>query len=190
MILAARGDRELIVTAGAAAFAFAVSVVAVLSNFETWRLPSIATPRGYAVRSFVAMRTNTALAAIAYGWGAAAMLGLYLTPLTGLKWQHGWQYGSAMALLAGLCFAFIRTLPLPGWGRRAGDGQWHALLARPLSIAQAAISAGGLGALALSGKLASVRADWAANRVFAALAISILAVSIASLVSLARARHD
>ena len=190
MVLAGRSDQKLMVTAGAAVFAFAISIVTVFSNFEAWRLPAATTPRSHAVRAFLAMRTNTTLGAIAYGWGAAAMQGLYLTPLTGLKWQHGWQYALAMALLAGCCLAFIQTLPLPGWRNRPGERQWHSKLALPLAAGQAAISAGGLGILAISGKLASERADWAANRVFAALAVSVLAVSIAALVSLARARQD
>ncbi len=143
MVAAGGAGSKSFVSAGAALFAFALSIAAVLSNFEAWRLPPIATPRAHAVRSYLAIRINTVLGAIAYGWGAIAMQGLYLTPLTGLKWQHGWQYAMAMALLAGSCIAFVRTLPLPAPARRGETWQWHSALARPLAIAQAAISAGG-----------------------------------------------
>jgi hypothetical protein len=56
-------------------------------------------------------------------------------------------------------------------------------LAAPLAAAQGLVAAGGLAALALSGKLWSTRADWAANRVFAALAVAVLAISVAYLVA-------
>lgn len=184
MIKAAAASRADLVTAAAAAFAVGAVLVAVLCNVEAWRRPSSSgDAAGDALLASGRLRQNTWLAAIAYLWGAVAMQGLYLTPLTGLKWQHGWQYALAMLLLAAGSLAFERTL-LPavpgqdprGWGR-------HFRLALPLASGQALVAGGGLAVLALSGKLGSVRADWAANRVFAALALAILAIAVCSLVS-------
>lgn len=180
MILAASRDATLMVTLAAAAFAVTAVIVAVLSNVDPWR------DRAEVIGALTAsgrLRTNTRLAGIAYAWGAVAMQGLYLTPVTGLKWQHGWQYALAMALLAVASWAFARTLrpALPGKDPRGW--RTHFRLALPLALGQVLVAGGGLAALALSGKVWSTRADWAANRVFAALAVAILAISIASLVS-------
>lgn len=183
MIKAAAASRADLATAAAAAFAVGAVLVAVLSNIEAWRCPSSGDAAGDALLASGRLRQNTWLAAIAYLWGAVAMQGLYLTPLTGLKWQHGWQYALAMLLLAAGSLAFERTLlsAVPGqdprgWGR-------HFRLALPLASGQALVAGGGLAVMALSGKLRSVRADWAANRVFAALAVAILAIAVCSLVS-------
>src|SRR5262245_60380485 len=74
------------------------------------RQPDLATAAASSLALVVAMAAVTSagsgargsawLAALAYAWGAIAMQAAYLTPLTGLKWQHGWQYALAMALLA------------------------------------------------------------------------------------------
>lgn len=135
-------------------------------------------------------RDGALLAAIAYAWGAVAMQAAYLTPLTGLRWQHGWQYALAMALLALgaiLVARSTRKSDVAG-GSSAGTGSLHRL-ARPLAAFQALIAGGGIAALAISGKAASVRADWAANRVFLGLAASILVVSLIYLAAGRGARH-
>lgn len=124
-----------------------------------------------AVRS-TALVTNARLLGFAYLWGALAMQGLYTTPLTGLKWQHGWQYGAAMLLLALLSLSFA-------WKLEAGSPVTRrrlAALAVPLALLQGLGAAFGLSVLAMTGKLFSGRADWAANQVFlfGALAVMIL----------------
>ena len=181
MILAAARDAPLVVTLAAAAFAVAAVLVAVLSNVDPWRDPPAAGIS--ALTASGRLRTNTYLAAVAYGWGAITMQGLYLTPVTGLKWQHGWQYALAMALLAAASWAFVYSLQPAVPAKDPRGWRLHFRLALPLAAGQALVAGGGLAALILSGKLFSTRADWAANRVFAALAVAVLAISIVSLVS-------
>ncbi|MFV0296345.1 MAG: hypothetical protein ACK5JT_09540 [Hyphomicrobiaceae bacterium] len=188
MMFAAHGQNRPLVSAGAVLFAFAVSIGAVASNFESWRLPATLNPRAIAIRTYFAIQRNALLAAIAYAWGAAAMQGLHITPITGLWWQHCWVYAIAMLLLAAGNLAFSRTLPIPRRTERDGWDKLHYRVAWPLAFAQGAVAVGGLAYLALSGKLAADKVDWAANRIFAALAVAILAVSFATLVSLSRAR--
>lgn len=181
MILAAARDAALVVTYAAAAFALAAAAMALLSNVDPWRGPPAAGIG--ALTASGRLRSNTRLAAIAYGWGAVTMQGLYLTSVTGLKWQHGWQYALAMALLAAASWAFVLSLQPAVPGQDPRGWRPHFRLALPLALGQALVAGGGLAALILSGKIFSTRADWAANRVFAALAVAILAISIGALVS-------
>jgi hypothetical protein len=189
MIVSAARRHGVYASTAAAVFALSATVAAVLSNFEAWRLAPPTETRSATVRTFWAIRRNTQIAAIAYAWGALTMQGIYLTPLTGLRWQHGWQYAAAMALLSGGCALFVRTLRPPVAGADPRGWQTHFRLAKPLALAQAGLAAGSLAVLSLSGKMAGQRADWAANRVFAALAVAVLAISIAAAVSIARARQ-
>jgi hypothetical protein len=110
-----------------------------------------------------AARHNGLLQASAWGVGAASMLGVYL--LSGLKWQHGWQYGAGMALIALAAIAFARQ---PRW-----------LNAVAVAVAlQGMAAAIGLAVLASSGKLASVKGDWAANIIFVAGGVAIAVLSV------------
>ena len=103
------------------------------------------------------------LQASAWGVGAASMLGVYL--LSGLKWQHGWQYGTGMALIALAALAFARQ---PRW-----------LNAVAIAVAlQGMAAAIGIAVLAGSGKLASVKGDWAANIIFVAGGVAIAVLSV------------
>lgn len=190
MVAAAATGRGEFVTAAAALFAVSACVVAVLCNIDAWRRPLSIDADADALVAIGALRRNAMLAATAFGWGALAMQGVYVTALTGLKWQHGWQYAAAMAVLGTGWWAFARTLrpALPGAERKGWAA--HFRWACPLALGQGLIAAGGLGALVISGKLWSIRADWAANRVFAALAVAILAISIATWVSHRRLYRD
>jgi hypothetical protein len=184
MIFAARGVQASVVTAGAAAFAFVAVVVAVLFCRQAFqRAP---TAESAFVPPTVALLQSSSIAAVCYAWGAVAMQGLYLTPLTGLKWQHGWQYALTMALLAVASIAFARSVAGLLQSARLTGSAWQFRWAVPLAAAQAAVAGVGLVALAASGKLPSIRADWAANRVFTGLAVAILAVSIASMIAYRR----
>ena len=119
------------------------------------------------------LRHNTRLLAIAYAWGGFAMQVLYTTPLTGLKWQHGWQYAIIMALMAAGALLFARLLEHD----RPRLQRVLTAMAVPLAIGHAFLAAGGLVYLAASGKLLLRRSDWAANQVFlfGALTVMILA---------------
>ncbi len=110
-----------------------------------------------------AARHNGMLQAWAWGAGAASMLGVYL--LSGLKWQHGWQYGSGMALIALAALVFAR------------QPRWLNAVAAVVAV-QGAAAAIGLAVLAGSGKLASVKADWAANIIFIAGGVAIAVLSV------------
>jgi hypothetical protein len=179
MIASARSGAATAMTIAAAAFAVAAVAVAAIAAVQAARWPP--SPRSPLMPAFVALLQSARFAAICYAWGAVAMQGVYLTPLTGLRWQHGWQYATAMALLAIGSLLFARSLaPVMATARPTGaerQFRW----AVPLALAQTAVAAIGLAALLFSGKLLSTRADWAANRVFAGLAVAVLAVSLASI---------
>jgi hypothetical protein len=110
-----------------------------------------------------AARHNGTLQGCAWGVAAASMFGVYL--LSGLKWQHGWQYGSGMALIAVAALWF------------ANQPRWLNAVAVLVAL-QGAAAAIGLAVLAGSGKLASIKGDWAANVIFVAggLALAVLSV--------------
>lgn len=180
MIAAASAGRVEIVTIAAAAF---VCVTVAIVSVFCWQALHWPRPgKAPLMPAFVALRQSSTLAAICYAWGAVAMQGVYLTPLTGLKWQHGWQYALAMALLAAASLAFARALSDPLRSARPTGAERPYRWAPALAAAQAGVAGVGLVALIVSGKLFSTRADWAANRVFAALAVAIFAVSVASIV--------
>lgn len=161
--IAIDGHRRLLTIAGAV---FAVILVAAAFALNAWFRS-----RDISARS--ALASNSRLMALVYGWGAFAMQGLYFTPLTGLRWQHGWQY--AVVLLFMACAAWGHGDQL-AWS--SADRQ-HLLMrfALPLAIFQALAGGFGVTFLALSGKLVTERSDWAANQVFffVALMVTILA---------------
>jgi hypothetical protein len=183
IMLAAREGLPGLATVAAATFAVAAVAAGALTLRPSPERGEVPGPTGPLPPAAGGRRPSALLLALAYAWGAVAMQGAYLTPLTGLKWQHGWQYALAMALLAAASLAFARS---PGPDGRASDetrsAGTHLGLISLLAAAQALVAAGGLAALALSGKLWSTRADWAANRVFAALAVAVLAATIFDLV--------
>lgn len=156
------------VTIGAAVFAFVAVGVAVRLNAITRRLPQTD-----AAASALAM--NNRLIALAYLWGALAMQGLYTTTLTGLRWQHGWQYATLMLVLAVVAFVLARRL--------ADPAEHVALLrlATPLGIAQSVAGGWVMGFLLVSGKLQSVRPDWYANQIFFQLALTVMLLGVISL---------
>jgi len=186
MVAAARVGEAAVVTLGAVVFATAAVLVSAITLNQALRWSDVPN-RNAPLAAHVALLQTSRLTALFYAWGAVAMQGLYLTQLTGLKWQHGWQYAAAMALLALMTIAFERTLPRPLPGRDSSSLLRHMRLANPIAIVQALVAGIGLTALVVSGKLWSERPDWAANRVFAALAVAVFAVSVASMV--AQHRH-
>ncbi len=166
---AARGRVGMIVPPACLFVATAIMAV-LLSNLPDWRSTAASPPRDVVEQ---ALHRNARALGAAYAWSAIAMHALYLTPLTGLRWQHGWQYALAFALLAALSYEFARLV------RDAGDTTRAMLvrLAVPLTIGQGVLAASGLAFLVLSGKLLSRRPDWAAHQVFlfSALAVMVLA---------------
>jgi len=151
------------------AFALLLIVVGLRTNSPLWRLPRDRITREAGP---VAARRNARLIALAYAWGAAAMFAVY--KLVGFKWQHGWQYGSGMALIAALVFLYAHKLGNPASSMRTPRALNAMLKVSVLHTAGAAL---GLGFLFTSGKLASARGDWPANIVFLAGGIAVLTLS-------------
>jgi hypothetical protein len=165
---ATQGSSEVSVLA-AAAFVGAILKVGWQANRPWWTLPADGElardigPSPADALPLVSART-TLLLAIGYAWGAVSLFAVYLG--TPLKWQHGWQYAAAMALAA------IGTHLVT----RAIETRWSARLHKTLIWATLLHGWAALGAmtwLIASGKLYSVKSDWAANIVFAAGTLAI-----------------
>ena len=62
------------------------------------------------------------LIAAAWAWAGLAMLACYY--LTDLTWQHAWQYGAGMLLIAGLVWRYAEARTKPG--SRFADATWVA----------------------------------------------------------------
>lgn len=171
MIVGGRFVRVWLVTLSAASFVLTLIGVALAINLPHWRSGTSFDPGGEVTAA--ALSRNAQVIAIAYGWGALAMQLLYTTALTGLKWQHGWQYALLLLLLALGSFHISQSLREP---RPQAREPWLGL-ATPMMIVTALVAAGGLVFLVASGKLAVRRADWAANLVFlfGSLTIMVLA---------------
>jgi hypothetical protein len=166
----ARIDGRSLATAAAALAGLALVGVGLLVNAPLWRLADERVrPEALPVQA----RRNTRLLALAYGWGAAGMFAVYF--LSGLRWWHGWQYGTLMALFAAMLLAYAHALGIEGSPWRAARVQRAALT---LTVVQAALALAGVAWLVLSGKAASARSDWAANRIFVAGGLAVAALSI------------
>jgi hypothetical protein len=171
MVISARSNLALPLVLSAAVFVTAALAAAMYANRNPrdTRLPAHITG---------AAQGNARLSALVYTWAALSLHALYVVPLVGLVWRHGWQYGTGSALLAAGAFLFARSL----------DGTRTPTLARilahlivPLSAAQALLAACGLAYLLALGKLASARADWAAHVVLASTFIAIIIISALAL---------
>jgi hypothetical protein len=156
---------------GLAALLFALSIAssAVLINRGIWQREASAVAGELVC---LAARRNARLMALGYAWGGAAMLSIYT--LTGLRWQHAWQYGLTMTLFAVGLLAY-------GAAIRPSDSP----LRRPnalgavfaLTVLQGAGAALGLAFLVMSGKIWGHRSDWAANHIFFAGGLALVAIS-------------
>jgi hypothetical protein len=126
-----------------------------------------------------ALRCNVWLAALVYAWGASALFAIY--SLSDLTWRHAFQYGSGAALFA----ACIGIYGL--WLGRANNAHVPPL---SLTIVHGLAAAGGLTYLIGTGKLATVKGDWAANEVFLWGGMAIVALCIMSAMTQTRIRHS
>lgn len=152
MTYAAATNTRFIAVIAAASFAVAVLIVAGKVNKRYWR----AGAEPHAADSlFHTMRRNIRLAALTYAWAAAAFYSVY--GLSGLTWRHGFQYGTLASLIAAVLLAYVHRM-----GQPPHDHPPH----RYLTIAHGYAIVAGLVFLVLSGKLASLRGDWAANLIF------------------------
>lgn len=122
-----------------------------------------------------AIRCNIWLAALVYAWGASALFGVY--SLSDLTWRHAFQYGTGAAVFAaslglyGMRLGRVRSLPVP-----------------PLFLTFLHGLAVAIGLLYMigSGKLATLKGDWAANEVFLWGGIAIFALCAMSAVTQTR----
>lgn len=168
LFAASRGDQPLHLLA-AMSFAIAAVALGLQANRPFWRLPR---QRVRNESLAVSGRRSALLLAAVYGWGAAVLLTVY--PLARLSWYHWWQYGTLMALVAGALLLLGQRLVQPASPLLAPRAQ---LLLLRLTIVQAMAALGGVGWLVLSGKLATIKGDWAANHIFVAGGLAIAALS-------------
>jgi len=110
---------------------------------------------------------NVWIAGLIYAWGAFALFAVY--SLSDLVWRHSWQYGLGAAL-----FAVGVSLYAYRLDREASQ----VLPPLYLTVLHGVAAASGLFYLVVTGKLETHRGDWAANDVFLAGGIAIVALCL------------
>lgn len=158
---------------GAFAFSFFMFIVAWRVNRPAWRTQASQS----ADMLFHTMRRNTRLAALTYAWAAAAFFAIY--GLTEVRWQHGWQYGAAAALIALGLLVYVHRM-----------GQDGHLTPPPMALTalHGLAVLGGLIFLILAGKLATPKGDWPANYIFLFGGIAILSICYVAIITQWRLR--
>ena len=106
--------------------------------------------------------------------------------LTQLHWQHAWQYGAAMLLIAFSLYAYSTALGDPASPVRAP--RWLIATQR-LTQVQGLAALAGILFILVSGKLTAGKSDWAANVVFVAGGITIAALSLLAVLTQRRLLH-
>lgn len=171
MYLACRSMQIAESAIAAAVFSVVLCTTAIRTNAPYWRRPTnlaaIVTPRD-------AMSTNALLIMIAFLWCGLAFYAVYLG--THVRWQHGWEYGTACILFAGAYGYYVRRLANPG----DPLAQLPAIdrMAR-IAGYQAILIGIGLVWLIGAGKLAIThKGDWAANQLFLGGGFAIMCISV------------
>ncbi|HXF53701.1 MAG TPA: hypothetical protein VNK52_06210 [Hyphomicrobiaceae bacterium] len=161
-----------IVLVAALLYSLAIIATAVEVNRPFWRLDcgNLSNDTGP-----VAIHRNMRLLALVYGWGAVAMFAVY--GFSGVRWQHGWQYGSALALIA---FFFLLYVHISDGDRRRLRTRRAMLRMQRLTLLHGACALAGLGYLVLSGKMWSTRADWPGSVIFLAGSLAVAALCLIS----------
>jgi len=184
MMIAARAELTSATSAFAAAFALSVVATSWRTNVGHWAAAPVDVATS--LEPLHAARRNARLTSLTYAWAALALLGLYTTPLTGLRWQHGWQYATAFGLLSAFALAYTHV----SGSRNAATRQRLQRLAGPLSALQATLAAAGLAFLVMSGTLQSRRPDWAANVIFLYATLTIMIITAVALRTHIRLTRD
>lgn len=156
----------------AALGALALVAAGIAANIRAWRSATPYRTPSVAPARHVIAATNARLIGIAWMWGAASMLAVYL--FSGLKWQHGWQYGCGMALIGVAVLLYARQLTVEGLV--PGPPPSHAA-ALGITALQSVAATVALLWLVFSGKLYVDKPDWAANAVFVAGGIALVVLS-------------
>lgn len=159
--------------AAAGLFAAALFATAVDINRPWWGATDTADIEGDA--PVVAAIRNGRLLALGYFWGALALLAIYR--LTSLRWQHGLQYGAGMALFGWFALLYVHFLVRPGSRLRTPRALVQATW---FSLAHGGAAFGGVLFLLVSGKITSIKDDWAANQIFLAGGIALVGLSLVS----------
>jgi hypothetical protein len=168
MYLACRSMQIAESAIAAAVFAVVLSATAVRTNAPYWRSAADTVTRRDA------MLTNALLIALAFLWCGLAFYAVYLG--THVRWQHGWEYGSACILFAGAYGYYLSRLSNP-----SDPLAQTPALDRMARIAgyQAILIAIGLVWLIGAGKLAIThKGDWAANQLFLGGGFAIMCLSV------------
>ncbi len=180
-VLAVGRNSGLTLALAVALFALQMLFALLRTNVPFWREDAEG-PRDTAIA--LCVRRNTLLAALVYAWGAAAILALY--SLSGLSWQHWWQYGAAMALVAAGVFLYAHLLTDENGTYRKPQAlnglMW-------LTVAQGIAVIGVVIYLVTSGKLFTLRSDWAANYVFASGSVTLAVLSTVSVLTYLRLKR-
>ena len=173
MVTGVASDLPIFSGTAAALFAAALFATAVDVNRPWWGGAPLA-PAEDDVLVVAAVR-NARLLALGYFWGALALLSVYR--LTALRWQHGLQYGAGMALLGWLALLYVHFVVRPGSRLRSPRAL---ALATWLSLAHGGAALGGVLFLLVSGKINSIKDDWAANQIFLAGGVALVGLSLIS----------
>ncbi len=182
MVFAASYDARFTSLGAALGFAVLAADAGLSANRTLWKRAA-AEPKDPEI-AFRASQLNARLMAAVYGWGALAIFAVY--GLTELWWFHSWQYGLAMGLIAALLLGFTHLLGDPESlfrSRRSLDAS------AVMAALQAAGAAAGLSFLFGAGKHLTLKSDWAANHVFIAGGLAIIAVSVLATVTHFRLRR-
>jgi hypothetical protein len=171
MYVACRSMQKVESAIAAAVFAVVLCATALRTNAPHWRS---ATKPASAITAREAMLINARLIALAFLWCGLAFYLVYLG--TPVRWQHGWEYGSACMLLAGAYAYYAWRILKPG-----DPFAQTSALDRAAKIAgyQAILIGFGLLWLIGAGKLVIThKGDWAANQLFLSGGFAIMCVSV------------
>lgn len=157
------------------AFAFFMFIVAWRVNRPAWLAGTSPAPGVL----FHTMRRNTRLASLTYGWAAAAFFAVY--GLTDVTWQHGWQYGTAAALIAAGLLYYVRSM---------GDADSGTPPPMILTILHGLAVLGGLAYLIMGGKLLTPKGDWPASYIFLFGGIAIVSICYIAFITQWRLRKS
>jgi hypothetical protein len=152
--------------ASAFVFSATAAIAAFLLNRRYWQGTAAVGGKPVIVHALIA---STQLTTLVYAWGAATLFLVYSA--SGLRWQHGWQYGSAMALIAAGMAYYAKRL-----GQNDPEFTSENAIERAVALASVQGIAVSMGLLWLvaSGKILTPRTDWAANLIFVTGGLSIV----------------
>lgn len=129
-------------------------------------------------------RRNARLQALLFGWGGLTLLAGY--SLAGLKWQHGWQYGTGLSVLAVLTFGL--ALRLGQEAARRGV-PWRPRVVLAVIAVEGLAAIGGLVWMVAVGKLADTKMSFLAHHVLWGGGLALIAATAFSAAGELRRAH-